>query len=595
MQRDAYIQKLIENHKRLMAAVDQDSPPVTLTARLIEQREATGARLSVFAVASTTRPTKLAALIEQRVFVEGKEQTSGTVIDAYDDKIVVLFKRRLSLGQFSLRVYANYNNEVLLQAAEAFLASKKAVHPCLLSHTAEEPLSIQKGTAMYSGRLNKSQQSAVLMARNGEPFKILGPPGTGKTETVVEIIIQALCRDKSVIVCGPSNISVDNIITRFMASDYYSSHGTSFYRLGSSTKGLCHLNLESRADQAVAFMEDERDSLATTGKSAKVKSSKKASRDNRQELKQLDSEKSARRLEFINKLRTESPLVFATLFSSLKENHYFDLCIVDEACQATELECFMGIVKARTFILAGDPNQLCPANPTLYTKTPLPTVTLAEQYRMHEELMDFSNGYFYDSAIISNKRDDFNFFEKSRILFIDTAFFGWDEAVAGSSKQNPAEARLVADVVRWLSQLLSLPAAMQRASLKSGAQSKRKSGDPDSLFSIGVITAYSAQVLAIQELLGDLPNCSVNTVDGFQGQEKDFIVLSLVRSNSTSEIGFLSDEKRLNVALTRCKKGLVLIGDSNNFKKNTFFRALFRHLNEHAYVVDPDTFALLIE
>jgi len=277
----------------------------------------------------------------------------------------------------------------------------------------------------------------------------------------------------------------------------------------------------------------------------------------------------AHRRQVEGRIRADAKLVFSTLFSSLRETHYFDCCIIDEACQASELECFMGVVKGRKFILSGDPHQLCPEGYSFYENARVPQIVLKEQYRMHGDLIEFSNGHFYNNEILSPKSQRFLFFDLSSILLIDTSYFDFAEESSGVSKINRKEAVVIADVIKWL-----------------GATFEG---------SIGVIVPYSAQALLIGALLEeqDIKGCDVNTVDGFQGQERDFIVLGLVRSNEDKEYGFLSDEKRMNVALTRCRRGLVVVGDVETFRTSDFYRKLFKHFGGRGYVIDPELFGIL--
>lgn len=565
MNRDQFREKVLESHRQAMRRVEKESPTVTLRARI----QSISGKTVGFVVLSSSARLKTSQMVEEKVFAKG--ETEGTVVEGYENVITVQFNSRIreKIGtELSLVCNPNHNNEILLRAAEKFFDSEKLLHPMILQHYTDQspdsarPVDSSNTRSVDSSnirsddsalstdgvgleylnntKLNEGQRTAVQKSLSLDPFKILGPPGTGKTETIVEIIAQHLKRDRTVLVCGPSNISIDNIITRFIMSPYNAATPTSFYRLGSSFKGLVHFNLEHMADEAVSFMEADKNEGAF-GRAVHEK-----------------------RQEFMRNYRRECPLVFATLFSSMKESFFFDLCIVDEACQATELECLTGIVKARSFILVGDPNQLCPASASLFEHLGIPLVTLLEQYRMHADLLAFSNEQFYGSSVVSPKADDFRFLGQSRILFVDTAHFGCGEAASDLSKVNTGEAEIIRQVVEWLNR--------------------------DGRKEIGVIAPYTGQVRVLREMV----DVQVETVDGFQGQERDFIVLTLVRSNQEGEIGFLSDKRRLNVAVTRCKRGLVVVGDSQNFGRDKFFRQFFRFLEDRAYVVDPETLKMLM-
>lgn len=550
MNREQLAEKIISSHKQLMNAIDLESPSMTIRGRLLE---IIGQQATI-KILSTTQKIKTVKMIEEKIFAKTKDgEVEGTVVEAFESTLVVHFNKRLKEKENSevlLRHHSNHNNEILLKAGEGFFSSEKFIHPAIFetyqdisskSNTAEilAIAHVDEKISFFNKNLNNSQKTAVSTAVSEIPFKILGPPGTGKTETIVEVVSQLLKHKKTVLVCGPSNIAVDNIISRFISSEYNMLFPTQFYRLGSSFKGLVHFNIENLAAEAVNFMEKEKDE------------------------KDFGREKSKKKQEFISDYKKQSSLVFSTLFSATKESFFFDFCIVDEACQATQLECFTGVGKAKSFMLVGDPNQLSPKTSTLYERLNLPTVILNRQYRMHSDLLAFSNEHFYNKVIESPKTDEFMFFGESKILLVDTSYFGYQEGNDEQSKVNEGEAGVVQKVVEWL----------------------KMKGEKE----IGVISPYSAQVRFLRDLL----DIQVETVDGFQGQERDFIVLTLVRSNEEGEIGFLKDKKRLNVAITRCKRGLVIVADVQNFIKDAFFRQFFRFLEDKAYVLDPVTFEML--
>lgn len=545
MHKDEFIKKIQQVHEEIIRAIDLENPKIILYSKLKSNEN----MKNTFLIVKSSTKIKLSSLIEQKINIKSKSgEHNGTIIDVYENFIVIFSRKRMNLNEeYVLTIHANYNNEILLEKAMEHLNSKESNRFIYETYESDQDINFNnentKNINFFNLKLNKSQRNAVECSLNCKmPLKIIGPPGTGKTQTIVEIILQILNQNKTVLVCGPSNISIDNIITRYMNLKGLLQKECNFYRLGSSQKGLTEFNLEEMAEEAVNFMKKEKNE------------------------KDFYKERSKRKASFISEYKKSSPLVFATLFSSLKENHHFDLCIVDEACQALEIECLVGIVKANNFLLFGDPNQLSAmhTSTSLFEKLNLPTLILNEQYRMHSDLLSFSNSRFYKNQIISQKQDDFKFFNQSKILFIDTSFFRCHEETLDGSKMNVDEARIIKDVVSYLKRI------------ESG--------------SIGVIVPYSAQVLYLKEML----DCSVETVDGFQGREMDFIIIGLVRSNMEFNIGFLENDRRMNVALTRCKKGMVLVGDASTFTKNKFFSALFKHLDSSACVVDPESFYLQI-
>ncbi|KAI5149233.1 hypothetical protein ENBRE01_0783 [Enteropsectra breve] len=605
MEQELFVKELFENFEQEILNIENNKPILKIRARLIDQIT----NRAIFAVINTNTKVNWDDIIEAKAMLvpAGKEyKTDGgannnyRIADFYDSKIVVLISRKVAKDDYYIIIDENANNKILLKAAKRFIASGKKIPEALYKNNytiencqkqdknQQKPVSFPR-ISRYNLNLNEFQNRAVEYASLNVPFKILGPPGTGKTETIVEIISVMLARGESVLVCGPSNISIDNIISRFVTSGYYLQNRTPFYRLGSSVKGLVHHNLDEMAQNTVDFLSEELNSLKRTKNKADnhSKKYKEASR----ELSAIKADKAERISGAISEIKARSKLVFATLFSSLKENHYFDQCVVDEACQASEMELFMALVKAKNFILAGDPFQLSAERNTtqkklkkieskesqyyayintnsLYEKLDLPTLTLNIQYRMHASLIAFSNSYFYQSFIQSPKHDEFSFFGKERVLYIDTSYCELREDAQNNSRINRGEAEIIGKVTKYL--LSKYPKK-----------------------SIGIIAPYSAQCILIRDTVTPHELLSVNTVDGFQGQERDFILFSMVRSNEDFEYGFLDNKKRMNVALTRAKTGIVIVGDSQNFRRNKFFSTLLAHLEENAFVVDPETFDML--
>lgn len=253
----------------------------------------------------------------------------------------------------------------------------------------------------------------------------------------------------------------------------------------------------------------------------------------------------------------------------------FDYVIIDECCQGTEVEVFLNMLMAKNFVLAGDPFQLGPVNETsdqkgLYERLDVGTCFLNQQYRMSDKLIRFSNKYFYDNKIRSKEKDDeLAFFDENNIVFVDTFDSYFAESNCEKSKQNKEEAKIINAFVKYLKRTFEK-------------------------LSIGIITPYSAQVDLVKELIQDF-NIKISTVDSFQGQEKDVIVFSMVRSNEDEEIGFLNEIRRTNVAITRCRKGLFVVGNSENFKTNNFYKSFVEFLYENAFCIDPENFYKIVD
>ena len=444
--------------------------------------------------------------------------------------------------------------------------------------------------------LNESQQAAVQWGLSARDVALIhGPPGTGKTTTVVELIRQAVQRGDKVLACAPSNMAVDNLLERL-------ARGTErVVRLGHPARVMADLRehtldllVEDHPDVKIArqLVKDARAMFRKAGKYTRAKPERGARTEMRNEAKQLIAD--ARRLEAlaVNHILDSAHVICATttgLDDDLLRERQFDLVVIDEACQTTEAGCWIPLLRARRVILAGDHRQLPPTivSPeaaaegfgiSLFERLvdlhgPDVVRRLDVQYRMHELIAGFSSAEFYDNTLVAHSSvaqrrlvDQCMFaaadvqtlspFAKP-LEFIDTAGAGYDEELEpdGESRRNPGEANVVAKIVgSWL-------AAGLAAS------------------EIGVITPYAAQARLLRERVAER-EVEIDSVDGFQGREKTAIIISLVRSNPSGEIGFLGDVRRMNVALTRAKCKLVVIGDSATLSNHPFYVRMLEYMEQ---------------
>jgi ATP-dependent RNA/DNA helicase IGHMBP2 len=436
--------------------------------------------------------------------------------------------------------------------------------------------------------LNDSQRKAVRLALSASHLAVVhGPPGTGKTTTLVELIRQAVrCGDK-VLVCAPSNLAVDNLLERLLA------HGEQAVRLGHPARVLPQLRehtldlmVDNHADvrQARKLLKEAFALFRKADKWTRAKPEPGAKRDMRQEARALLAD--AHRLEVlaVERILDAAPILCATatgLDPQVIGRRRFDLLVLDEACQTTEPGCWAPLLRCDRAVLAGDHCQL---PPTVVSKEAARhgfgvsllerlvglygdhiTRRLDVQYRMHEAIMAFSSAEFYDGALradptvaahrlcdLAGVRSEP--LTETPLQLIDTAGAGYDEEKEpdGESRLNTEEARLVSRKVRAL-----LDAGVRPAD-------------------VAVIAPYSAQVRRLRELL-PIPGLEIDSVDGFQGREKEAVILSLVRSNPENEIGFLADVRRTNVALTRARRKLIVVGDSATLSVLPFYRRLFEY------------------
>ena len=456
----------------------------------------------------------------------------------------------------------------------------------------------------HDDNLNESQNQAIQNILAAKDFAIVhGPPGTGKTTTLVQAIKLTLQTEKQVLVTAPSNTAVDLLTQRLL------DKGVKVLRIGNPARMDEDL-MQYSLDAQIALHDDYR-YLKKLRKDAEEfkkmarKYKRKFGPEERKQRKLLFIEASQRLSEatvlekyIIDSLLNEAQVITATLVGAV--NRYirfrrFSTVFIDEAAQALEPACWIPISKSDRVIMAGDHFQLPPTiksyeaaqqglSETLFEKVIQKhkvDVMLKVQYRMHEQIMSFSNQQFYKNDLRADdivKNHFLGISKEDELLakpleFIDTAGCSFDEKVHSESlsKLNPKEGDLLVNHLRNLLEHIRLT---QEDLLEKG-------------FSIGIISPYSAQVnylkehiLHQDEFVNYLPFLQVNSIDGFQGQERDVIYISLVRSNAKGQIGFLSDTRRMNVALTRAKKKLVIIGDSATLGLHSFYKNFLDYIEK---------------
>lgn len=439
----------------------------------------------------------------------------------------------------------------------------------------------------FNTELNESQQAAIRFALSASDVAIIhGPPGTGKTTTIVELICQAISKRQKVLACAPSNTAVDNLLEKLVDA------GQKAVRLGHPARVSERLH-EHTLDAQVARheltdlireMRREAENLfRQAGKFTRAKPVHGAKREMRQDAKRLKADVRMLEQQAIDSIIDNANVVCATttLDESLLGDRRFDLVVIDEACQSTEPGCWMPVLRADRLVLAGDHCQLPPTVLSKQAAKDGLEVSLLErlvgvygdrvtrrlnvQYRMHDQIMNFSSEQFYDGTLQSHGSvsghvlTDLDYVDEQLVTiepvtFIDSAGAGWDEEIEpdGLSKRNIQEAELV---LRKITEL-------QDAGLRGR--------------DIAVIAPYAAQVRWLRQNSPD-ERVEIDTVDGFQGREKEAVIISLVRSNPEGEIGFLADARRMNVALTRARRKLIVIGDSATVGGNDFFAELLEY------------------
>lgn len=439
--------------------------------------------------------------------------------------------------------------------------------------------------AMRFPWLNASQEKAVNEVLWAKDVAVVhGPPGTGKTTTLVEAIFETLRRESQVLVCAQSNMAVDWISEKLV------DRGINVLRIGNPTR----VN-----DKMLSFTYERR--FEAHPDYPQLWSIRKAIRELRQQRKHADSwhqkmdRLKSRATELELRIRSslfgEARVIASTLTGAANrvlEGEKYSTLFIDEAAQALEAACWIAIRKAGRVILAGDHCQLPPTVKGIMAlkgglgKTLMErivenkpeTVTLLKmQYRMNEQIMKFSSEWFYhgmvESAPTVSHRGILDY--DTPMMWIDTAECDGKEEFVGENfgRINRAEAELT---LQTLQQYLE----------KIGKQRILEES-----IDVGIISPYRAQVQLLRKELRKREFfrpyrhlLTVNTVDGFQGQERDIILISLVRSNDGGDIGFLRDLRRMNVAITRARMKLIILGSSETMTSHPFYKKLYEYVGQ---------------
>ena len=446
---------------------------------------------------------------------------------------------------------------------------------------------------MHFPYLNRTQEEAVNKVLRAKDVAIVhGPPGTGKTTTLVEAIYETLRRENQVLVCAQSNMAVDWISEKLV------DRGINVLRIGNPTR----VN-----DKMLSFTYERR--FEAHPDYELLWAIRKAIRELRAHRKRGD-EKYHQKLERLKERATElevrinaqlfgeARVIACTLVGSanrLLEGQKFGTLFIDEAAQALEAACWIPIRRVSRVILAGDHCQLPPTvksfaalkaglGKTLMERIvdnkPEVVTLLKMQYRMNEEIMRFSSDWFYGNQVESAPEVKFRSILDLDIpmTWVDTSQFQlpeneeslFKEQFVGESfgRINKAEAELT---------LMALETYFGKIG---------KQRILDERIDVGVISPYRAQVQYLRRLLKKKDFfkpyrhlISVNTVDGFQGQERDVILISLVRANDEGQIGFLRDLRRMNVAITRARMKLIILGDASTMTHHPFYKKLYEYID----------------
>ena len=457
--------------------------------------------------------------------------------------------------------------------------------------------------------LNPTQEKAVNEVLWAKDVAIVhGPPGTGKTTTLVEAINETLMRESQVLVCAQSNMAVDWISEKLV------DRGVNVLRIGNPTRvndKMLGFTYERRFEAHPDYPQ-----LWAIRKAIRElrKNRKKGSESYHQKLERLKSRATELEIRINSELLGEARVIACTLVGSahrLLEGMKFGTLFIDEAAQALEAACWIPMRRATRVILAGDHCQLPPTvksiaalraglGKTLMERIaenkPEVVTLLKIQYRMNEEIMRFSSDWFYHGEVESAPQIKCRSIleDDSPITWIDTSneenqvTIEGDDVASGEKRDdmnfheqfvgesfgriNKAEADLT---------LLTLAEYLTQVGKRRVLEES---------IDVGIISPYRAQVQYLKRLLKKYEFfkpyrrlISVNTVDGFQGQERDVILISLVRSNDEGQIGFLKDLRRMNVAMTRARMKLIILGDKSTMTKHPFYQKLWEYVEGLLY------------
>ena len=562
-----------------------------------------------------------------------KSDLIGTVIRITERTITVAFENKPPKWVYKKGVRIDlYVNDITFKRMEENLeilrhaiGRQRELRNIILGLKLPEPAKETTFTPVDAG-LNEVQKKAVSKCLGAKDFFLVhGPPGTGKTRTLTELIVQLVKQGKRVLATADSNIAADNLI---LGLRKYSD--LKIVRIGHPARVMEELEeysifaLFERHEEAkklkdswegVRELIEKRDTykkpipqirrglsdeeilnLAQKGKGARGVSRESIRsmanwivlnyeiEDRFQDLKEKEK-------QLFNKIILEADVVVSTnsmVLSDFLKDFSFDVAVIDEGSQQVEPSTLIPIMKVSCFYIAGDHKQLPPTvmsekakelENTLFERLvrgfPELSVMLEVQYRMNEKIMEFPNKHFYNgrlkahSSVKNHTLADFGVKEPERfaevlnphepLAFVDTKDFNAVEfqPKGSTSFENQGEAIIVNDLVKEL--------------LKMGVDKSW----------IGIITPYAAQVKLLKQMFLEKGiKVEVNSVDGFQGREKEIIIISFVRSNEKGELGFLKDLRRLNVAITRAKRKLIAIGNSKTLSTHPVYEDFLRYIEK---------------
>jgi len=433
--------------------------------------------------------------------------------------------------------------------------------------------------------LNPTQERAVNEVLWAKDVAVVhGPPGTGKTTTLVEAIYETLRRENQVLVCAQSNMAVDWISERLM------DRGVDVLRVGNPTR-VNDKMLSQTYERRYEAHPDYPQLWALRKTIREMRSGGRKTEAFHQKMDRLKNRAMEMELRIHNDLFAQARVISCTLAGSASrvlEGMKFSTLFIDEAAQALEAACWIAIRKAGRVIFAGDHQQLPPTvkcidalkgglGKTLMERivenNPQVVTLLKVQYRMNEDIMRFSSDWFYNGEVESAPEVKYRGIldYDNPIVWVDTSDVDGKEEFVGESygRINRSEARLTMETLQQFFEKVGRQRVLEER------------------IDVGIISPYRAQVQYLRRLIRHNDYfkpmrglITVNTVDGFQGQERDIIVISMVRDNDEGQIGFLRDLRRMNVAITRARMKLIIMGNAATMTRHPFYKKLYEYINK---------------
>ncbi len=566
----------------------------------------------------------------------------GTVARVDERSITVAFEEKPPAWLFKRKVRLDlYVNDITFRRMTENLEylrhipqEKRRIRNVLLYLEKPRKIRKEKDVKIFNERLNEAQRQAVRLSLASQNFFLVhGPPGTGKTSTIAEVIFQLVREGHKVLATADTNVAVDNLLQKLLpygpirvvrighpariledleSYSIYAQLEKEVERLGLANfwdrikkkiverdrfeKPIPSLRRGLTDEEIIRLAKEKR---GLRGLSRELIQSMARWIELNREISRAISTYKAKEAEIIKNLIGLAEVVLSTnsmVASEFLQGFEFDVAVIDEGSQQIEPSTLIPILRAKRFIIAGDHKQLPPViqsekakelEQTLFERLirnyPSLSAMLIVQYRMHEVIMGFSNENFYegkliaDSSVARHTLADLGVSQPQRyaeildptipLVFVDTSRADPKEYQPSgtTSFENPMEAELAVSLAEEL--------------LEMGLDGK----------AIGIITPYAGQLRLIKHLLLKKElKVEANTVDGFQGREKEVIILSFVRANPRGEIGFLKDYRRLNVALTRAKRKLILIGCAKTLVYDNMYAKLIDYVKEKGKYVEVE-------